>query len=98
MLMTDLPPFLPFFVGSLLVALTKGWIRSLILLSIPVLGGILLLGVVPGDYWQLDFLGLSLTIFRVDKLSILFGYLFHLGAFISIVFALHAPCVRIVVR
>lgn len=89
MLMTDLPPFLPFFVGSLLVALTKGWIRSLILLSIPVLGGILLLGVVPGDYWQLDFLGLSLTIFRVDKLSILFGYLFHLGAFISIVFALH---------
>src|SRR5690606_4394026 len=31
----------------------------------------------------------TLSIFRVDKLSLLFGYLFHLAAFLGFVYALH---------
>ena len=31
----------------------------------------------------------SLTMVRVDKLSLLFGYIFHIAAFVSVIYALH---------
>ncbi len=34
-------------------------------------------------------MSLSLEPLRVDRLSILFGYLFHIAAFLSVVFSLH---------
>jgi multicomponent Na+:H+ antiporter subunit D len=36
-----------------------------------------------------DLLGLTLTLFEVDKLAMLFGWLFHLGALIGVLYALH---------
>ena len=42
-----------------------------------------------GILWQEPFLGYNLTIVKVDKLSILFGYLFHIAAFFGIIYALH---------
>ena len=38
---------------------------------------------------QLEMLGYTLTPVRVDELSMLFGYLFHIAGFIAIVFSLH---------
>ena len=46
-------------------------------------------GVQEGYQLQIEFLGHTLTPVRADRLSLLFGYLFHLGAFISIVYSLH---------
>ena len=40
MWMNDLPPFVPFFIAALLVLITRGWLRNLILLATPVLGGL----------------------------------------------------------
>jgi multicomponent Na+:H+ antiporter subunit D len=37
----------------------------------------------------MDFMGYQLEPVRVDKLSMMFGYLFHLAAFIAVVYALH---------
>ena len=39
----ELPPFVPFFLAALLAAVTRGWLRSTILLLAPVLGGLHLL-------------------------------------------------------
>lgn len=89
MWMTELPPFAPFFIGAVAILLVRGWLRGAIMLLIPVLGGVHLLGVDAGIYWQTGFLGMELTPYRVDKLSLLFGYLFHIAAFIGTVFALH---------
>jgi len=89
MWMTELPAFIPFFIGALLAALTRGWLRAVLMLAVPVAGGLHLLSV-DGDvqlHWQ--FLGYTLTPYRVDRLSLLFGYLFHIAAFIAIVFSLH---------
>ncbi|MFQ5938134.1 MAG: proton-conducting transporter membrane subunit, partial [Acidiferrobacterales bacterium] len=88
MWMSELPPFVPFFIGALLAGLTRGYLRQALLLLIPVLGGVHLLGVTPGIYWELSFLDLELAPYRVDRLSLLFGYLFHLAAFIGIIFSL----------
>ncbi len=86
---TELPPFLPFFVGALLAAVTRGRLRALLMLAVPVLGGLALTGIATGDLLQWEVAGFTLTVVRVDELSLMFGYLFHIGAFIAILYALH---------
>lgn len=85
----SLPPFLIFFLGALLVPLLRGLPRTLVLLAIPVLGGLNILGLEAGQVVTLDLLGYTLEPLRVDKLSLLFGYLFHIAAFICLVYSLH---------
>ncbi len=85
----SLPPFLIFFIGALLVPVLRGVPRKLLLLAIPVIGGLNVLGLEAGQVVTVELLGNTLTPVRVDKLSLLFGYLFHIAAFIGIVYALH---------
>jgi len=89
MWMTELPPFVPFFLGALIVGVTRGWLRSVTLLAIPLLGGIHLMYIDAGVIWQMQFLDYTLTPYRVDRLSLLFGYLFHIAAFLGVLYALH---------
>jgi len=90
MWMTELPPFVPFFLAALLAAITRGSLRNLILLAAPVLGGLhLWLDVPPGVITTFSIMEFDLQLMRTDRLSLLFGYLFHLAAFISVIFAWH---------
>ncbi len=84
-----MPPFLPFFIAALLVVLVPGRARSVIMLATPVLGGLGLVGLEEGVYFGQAFLGFDVAPVRVDPLSRLFGYMFHIGAFIAIVYSLH---------
>ena len=86
---TDLPPFLIFFVGALLVPLVRGVPRYVLLLLVPVLGALNVWGIDAGLEIQTQVMGYTLTLVRADRLSLLFGYLFHLGAFIAIIYSLH---------
>jgi multicomponent Na+:H+ antiporter subunit D len=88
-MMTSLPPFALFFAGALVAALVRGWPRCALLLLIPVAGGLTLLGVSEGTTVHVAVLGYELTPYRVDRLSLLFGYLFHIAAFLAIIFSLH---------
>ena len=89
-MLNNLPPFVLFFVGALLVAFTKGSVRKALVLAIPLIGGLnLWFGVEPGVHLQFELMGYTLTPFRADKLSLLFGYLFHLAAFLGFIYALH---------
>ncbi len=85
----ELPPFVPFFIAALFAAVTRGWLRSTILLLAPVLGGLHLMTMPEGIYWQTSFLGYELTPYKVDSLSLIFGYAFHIAAFIATLYALH---------
>lgn len=88
--MSSVPPFVLFFVGALVVAFTKGTVRKALLLAIPLVGGLnLWFTVDPGIHLELELLGYTLQPFRADKLSLLFGYLFHLAAFLGFIYALH---------
>ena len=89
MWMTELPPFVPFFLGAAFAFLARGWLRALLLLAVPVLGGLHLLTVEPGIHWQFELMGFELVPYRVDHLSLLFGYLFHIAAFLAVLFSLH---------
>ena len=84
-----LPPFVLFFLGAVLVPFVPGLARYALLLALPVIGGLNLLTVPEGTAVHVHFLGYEFVPYRVDRLSLLFGYLFHLAAFLGIVFSLH---------
>lgn len=88
-MMTSIAPFIIFFAGALLAGVTRGLARSIILLALPILGAFNLYMMGEGVHLQLSVLDYQLTIVRADRLSMLFGYLFHLAAFLSILFSLH---------
>jgi multicomponent Na+:H+ antiporter subunit D len=89
-MLSSLPPFVLFFVGAIAVAFTRGPVRKGLILAIPLLGGLnLWFGVEPGIHLQFELLGYTLTPYRADKLSLLFGYLFHIAAFLGFLYALH---------
>ncbi|VAX10306.1 Na(+) H(+) antiporter subunit A [hydrothermal vent metagenome] len=88
--MSELSPFLLYFVAGLLVAFTRGLPRQVILLATPVITGLhLWLNVEAGTNVTYTIMSYELVIMRVDKLSLLFSYLFCIASFIGGVFSLH---------
>lgn len=86
---SSIAPFLIFFIGAAIVAVTRERLQTIVLVAIPIVGAINLLLLSPESKLDLPFLTYSLIILKVDKLSLLFGYLFHLAALIAIIFSLH---------
>lgn len=64
-------------------------VRTLWLLLVPVGAGLALLGSPEGVYGVYPFLGRELIFGRVDRLSLLFGAIFVLMAFVGTLYALH---------
>ena len=87
--MTELPPFLIFYGAAIMVALLPHRLGQVILLATPLTGGLVLLGMTADANLQWSIMNLVLEPLRVDRLSLLFGYLFHIAAFLGIVFSLH---------
>ena len=87
--MSELPPFALFFLAALLVPVSRGLARKIILLSTPVVAALhLWLNIDIGILSSYSILNVELTFMRVDKLSLLFAYLFCLASFIATIFAL----------
>ena len=88
---SSVPPFLIFFAAALVVPLLRGMprVRMIWLVLIPIAGALNAMGIQEGYQLQYEFLGYTLTLVRADRLSMMFGHLFHLGAFIAIVYSLH---------
>jgi len=89
MWMIEIPPFVPFFIGALILLFTRGMLRSVIMIAIPIVSATHLVMVPEGIHLQFAFLEYQLTPYRVDKLSIMFGYVFHIAALIGIIYSLH---------
>ncbi len=87
--MTSVAPFLVFLLGAVLAMATRGTARAAVMLAIPLLGALNLYALGEGVHLEAALFDYRLEIVRVDRLSILFGYLFHLAAFIGIIFSMH---------
>ena len=88
-MITSLHPFTVFLIGAVLAALTTGRLRAVVLLATPAIGLANLALAETGTTATLQIFDYTLTYLRADRLSLLFGYLFHIAAFIGMVFALH---------
>lgn len=89
-----LHPGLIFLFGALLIPLLKGRFRQAYLLILPAVAFIDLILITKGvfgngPFWQLSFLGYELTLGRVDRLSMVFAYVFVIASFVMTVYALH---------
>lgn len=87
--MISVPPVFILFFGAMLIPLFKGKARSAYILLIPLLTIIDLLLMSEGTYWIVNILQYNLIFGRVDKLSLVFGYIFAIISFITAIYSLH---------
>ncbi|MBC3765518.1 Na(+)/H(+) antiporter subunit D [Neptunicella marina] len=88
-LFNSVPPFVVFYITAVFAFVLEGRTRTVFMLAGIVLSALNLLGLSAGDNWQLQFMSFELTPVRVDQLSLLFGYLFHIAALIGVIYAIH---------
>ena len=84
-----IPPAIILILGALLIPLFRGPLKAGYMLLLPVLSLWHLWSIPPGEYWQLTLFDYSLTMLRIDRLSLVFGTIFHIAAFINVIYALH---------
>ena len=84
-----LHPGLTFIFGALFIPLFNGKIRQAYILLLPIFSGIILLNMPDGNGYIVNFLSYELTLARVDKLSMVFGYVFVIMAFIGFIYSIH---------
>lgn len=85
----EFPTALILILGAAGVPLLKGTARSLYLLLLPILALAHVLSIPEGDYGHFMLAGQELVAMRVDRLSLLFAYVFLLAAFLCAIYALH---------
>ena len=83
-----IPPAVIYMVGALLVPLLRGRVKSAYMLLLPVISFFFLINVQVGTVWEVNFLGFDLVPFKVDRLSLIFGYIFHLISLVGIIYTL----------
>ena len=88
MMISWMPPAFIFMIGALLAAVLRGRARQAMLIIIPIAGFINLLNMPEGSAFVLSFLDNEIVLGRVDRLSMVFGYIFVIMAFAGAVFAL----------
>ena len=87
--MIELPTFLLFYIAALAAAVLPRAPRLVLMFAVPLASCAMLLQLPTELSVNLVLMDLQLEPLRVDRLSRLFGILFHIGAFIGIVFSLH---------
>jgi multicomponent Na+:H+ antiporter subunit D len=84
------PPGFIFIIGALFIPIIKN--RNLkcgYLLLLPIISFINLIHIPVGTHFTVGFLDYNLVFAKVDRLSLIFGYVFHLITVIAIIYALH---------
>ena len=84
-----IPPGLFLIAGALLVPLFRGRWRQMYMLFLPLAGLWCLVDGQSGTFFAFTFMEYEIVPVRVDPLSLIFGYIFHIAAALSVVYAWH---------
>jgi multicomponent Na+:H+ antiporter subunit D len=87
--MIEFNPGLVMILGALLVPLVRGQLRRALLLALPVLGMAYTVTLEAGTTVDLTLFSYTLEVLRVDKLALVWGYIFHIAAFLGVLYAIH---------
>ncbi|HIC22470.1 MAG TPA: Na(+)/H(+) antiporter subunit D [Planctomycetes bacterium] len=82
-------PSFVFLIGAVVAALTRGKMRSLVMVATPIISFAFLRGLPLGDSFVFEIAQWTLTFSHRDELSWLFGLLFHLAALLAVIYSLH---------
>ena len=88
-MIAEWPVGLTLIAGGLLAAVARGRLRDAISLAAPLatLAQLVVLG--HGDFARVHALGYTLVLMHVDRLSLLFGYVFSIAALLNAIYGLH---------
>lgn len=75
--------------GGILYPLLRERVNKVWLLLLPILSFMQLLTMDIGYQWQVSIFEITLMPVRIDALSLVWGYVFHIAAFICVLYALH---------
>lgn len=84
-----LHPSLVLLAGAALLPLLPAGLRKAWMVLVPLSGLAVIFGLEPGQFGQIEFLGMTLVTGRVDELSLVFAYVFGIILVIGMIFALH---------
>lgn len=88
-LLGDLSPGLVLILGALPVPFLPGRVRQVYMLALPVIAFMQLLSLQAGVSGQIPLFDVELTTIRIDRLSLIFGYIFLLATLLGVIYALH---------
>jgi len=75
--------------GAILIPFLKGRVRQVYLVLIPSLAVLAVMFMSHGTYWTFTLIGRDVILGKVDKLSVVFAYIFTIVALINMIYALH---------
>src|SRR3972149_601846 len=82
-------PSILFIAGAFLIPLLWGKVQKAYLLIIPAIAFLICIGASQGTYGVYNFLGHEIIFAKIDKLSLVFSYIFTIMAFIGMMYGLH---------
>ena len=85
----ELSPGLVLIIGALLVPLLQGYARAVYMMALPVAAFALTLTFDHGSFGLVPVFGFELVTLRVDRLSLIFGYIFLIATFLGVIYQLH---------
>ncbi len=86
---TSLPPGAILLIAALVVPFVPGGGRGAVALLAAAISLVHVIALEPGTQLSLEFVGYQLEVIRADRLSLAFGYIFHIAALLSAIYALH---------
>lgn len=89
-MINPIPPFAIYIIGAFLIPLIRNRAaKSAFLLLIPLVSFINLINIPLGTHFVVPFLDYQLIFANIDRLSLVFGYIFHLITVIAVIYSLH---------
>lgn len=86
--LTSLPGIV-LLLGALLLPFLPGRLRKVWLIALPILSFAQLMSLPSGFTLDTTLFGIDLQVVRMDKLSMVWGVVFHIAALLSVIYALH---------
>ncbi len=88
-MIASLPPGLLLIAGAVVIPFIPGVARPAWTVVLPIVGLWGVIALEPGSHLAFTFFGAELVPVRADRLSLIFGYIFHIVAILSAIYALH---------
>jgi len=85
----NLNPAVILVIGALLIPMLQGKLRTIYILLLPILSLLQLCTLQAGYHAEFEIFNFTLTTLHLDKLSFIFAVIFHIAAFIAVIYSLH---------
>ena len=88
-MIAEFSPGLILIIGALLIPVLRGHLRAIYMMALPIAAFALTLTLEHGSFATIPLFGFELITLRVDRLSLIFGYIFLIATLLGVIYQLH---------